>query len=78
MKPTDIKDKQFGWLTVLELTNERQFRHAVWKCKCICGKYVNVASNSLKCGNPKSCGCLKRKKVTMVGYMQVKEMEETK
>jgi hypothetical protein len=33
---------------------------AQWHCKCACGKLATLAGYSLKSGNTKSCGCLKR------------------
>lgn len=30
-----------------------------WTCKCDCGLYVNISTNSLTSGNARSCGCLR-------------------
>ena len=33
---------------------------AKWKCKCTCGKEVEVFGKHLKSGNTKSCGCISK------------------
>lgn len=38
-----------------------------WVCKCQCGKTVTVYSKRLRNGNTKSCGCLQRDKVQILG-----------
>lgn len=55
----DLTGKQFGNLTVVELTNERKRRYCVWRCRCSCGKEKNVSSGDLVSGNTTSCGCRK-------------------
>lgn len=58
--PIDLTGKRFGRLVV-----ERRYpaksnnNGAVWVCKCDCGVEVAVASNKLRYGNTKSCGCLR-------------------
>ena len=38
--------------------------HTVWECKCDCGNMTYVLATNLKKGNTKSCGCLKREKIS--------------
>ena len=57
----DLSGKSFGELTVLELTEKRKRRYCVWRCKCSCGREVEVASEKLLSGNTISCGCRKLK-----------------
>ena len=39
-------------------------RRALWKCRCDCGKFVEVTSLSLATKNTRSCGCLKTVSIT--------------
>lgn len=56
----DMKGKRFGKLIVLEDSGERVGREIKWKCLCDCGNIVNIAGSSLRDGNTKSCGCIRR------------------
>lgn len=75
MRLVNLKGMRFGTLKVIELTNERYKRHVVWKCKCSCGNFINVPGNSLKSGNTRSCGCLRRKQsaLNITGYTKMKK-----
>lgn len=47
-------------LTVIKREKNDDKGHVVWKCKCSCGKTLNVKSSKLNCKetiSPKSCGC---------------------
>jgi hypothetical protein len=58
----DLTGKLFGKLTVISLSSRKNsWGKKYWKCKCICGKTVNILSNRLSSGDTKSCGCIKRK-----------------
>lgn len=46
----------YGYLTVLEDTKKTKNNKKLWKCQCICGNIVEVASTNLTTGNTKSCG----------------------
>ena len=82
----DLTNKRFGKLTVLYSLEERKNGHIIWHCKCDCGKERDVVAGSLKSGNTKSCGCLRKEtnyftqyKINLVnqrfGYLTV--LEET-
>ena len=58
---TDLLNKKFGKLTVVEKTNKRMGRAIVWKCQCDCGNICYVSTNNLKSGHSTSCGCIKSK-----------------
>ena len=61
-KNVNIKNllgQRFGYLTVIEITNKRRDNHVIWKCKCDCGKIVEVCRKELLNGHTRSCGCLK-------------------
>lgn len=51
---------RFGSLVALKPCRTAGGRLA-WVCECDCGNTCAVASVSLKSGNTKSCGCLRRK-----------------
>lgn len=56
----DLKNMQFGKLTVLERGEDyvsKKGKHLVcWKCKCECGNITTVYAGCLKRGDTKSCG----------------------
>lgn len=56
-KIIDLTGMKFNKLTVIEFVGLNKNNKALWKCKCECGKIVNVISSNLKNGNTKSCGC---------------------
>lgn len=64
-KEDNLLGNRYGNLTVLE--KSKGIRHpngkvsTAWLCRCDCGRKVVVESQSLKSGNTKSCGCLRRK-----------------
>lgn len=47
------KDKEFGQLTVIGLGDAKY----TFKCKCVCGKVIELKSTAFVTGNTKSCGC---------------------
>lgn len=51
--------KTFGRLTVLEAVGVDSHRYTVYRCRCECGREVDVCSNDLLTGHNESCGCLK-------------------
>lgn len=55
----DIRDLQFGYLTPIEPTGKKHRKDCVWRCKCKCGKTVELPATRLLQGNTQSCGCLK-------------------
>ena len=54
----DISGQKFGRLTAIECVGKNRANYAMWRCRCDCGKETTVASNSLRSGNTRSCGCL--------------------
>ena len=57
----DISGQVFGYLTAIEPVSQRDRRHVVWKCRCVCGNEIEVPINRLKAGAVKSCGCKNRR-----------------
>ena len=58
-KPKDIAGQQFGYLTAIEPTGEKNRKNLIWRCKCKCGKEVEYPATRLLTGNTLSCGCLR-------------------
>ena len=57
----DLTGQIFGKLTVIGISKKVQSGKRIryyWKCKCECGKYHDVRTDSLISGNIQSCGCL--------------------
>lgn len=48
----DLTGKRFGGLTVL-----RRAGNGRWRCRCSCGKELEVPAGQLKNGKTQSCGC---------------------
>lgn len=48
-------NKQFGMLRPVERLEYKISEHTAYRCKCLCGKEINISCNNLK--NAKSCGC---------------------
>ena len=71
----DLTGQKFNRLMVVEKTDKRSKGGSViWKCKCDCGNpdYVYVASNNLRSGHTKSCGCLQKEQIQAVGFKNSK------
>lgn len=58
-KKLNLKGIRFGRLIALSEAGRAPGRSILWKCKCDCGGECVVPSNSLRCENTKSCGCLR-------------------
>ncbi|MDO4503346.1 MAG: AP2 domain-containing protein [Coriobacteriia bacterium] len=57
-KYEDLTGKTFGRLTVVEITDQRLNRYAVWRCVCACGGECLASSKQLKVGTIADCGCV--------------------
>ena len=51
---------KYGRLTVIERAENKN--GVRWRCRCECGKEIEVLGTSLRSGNTKSCGCLQKQK----------------
>lgn len=56
-KRDDLAGRVFGRLLVLE----RDGRPEMWRVLCSCGRRMSVVGYSMKIGDTKSCGCIKKK-----------------
>lgn len=64
---------QFGYLTVIRESERRNGRRC-YRCKCVCGKEIDVPFASLRSGSAKSCGC-KRSEIAARTRCEEKEKE---
>lgn len=68
-KFSDLVGKKFGFLVVIRKAKTRRDKSGIlrtfWRCKCSCGKFVNVYTYSLIYGSTKSCKCLFRQRAKM-------------
>lgn len=56
-KIKDLTGTKFGRLLPLRTDGKNIRQQYLWYCKCDCGTYVTVSSDSLVQGKTKSCGC---------------------
>jgi len=62
-------------LTVVRLSaNPRLPGKLYWDCVCDCGNTHTVYDYSLKSGDVRSCGCLRRESMARVGRGEYKEV----
>lgn len=59
-KRLELTGQKFGRLTVIKFSHINKSKNTCWLCKCRCGKETIVRGYSLKYGDTKSCGCLKK------------------
>jgi len=58
-KKANMIGKKFDRLTPVEVVGVKRI-HLIYRCICDCGNEVEVLGNSLRSGNTKSCGCIRR------------------
>lgn len=66
VKIENLTDQTFGKLTVQRI-KESSKGTITWQCLCACGNIKVVSGDDLRAGRTKSCGCLKREKLTTHG-----------
>lgn len=54
----DLSGQQFGYLTALEPTGEKDRKDLVWRCVCKCGGEICLPATRLITGHTLSCGCM--------------------
>lgn len=57
---SDLINKKFALLTVIKRVENSKDNKIQWLCKCDCGKEKITTGKRLRCGEIKSCGCIKR------------------
>lgn len=58
----DITNQRYGRLVVVARDGSDKKGHALWECKCDCGKRITVRGDHLRRGATQSCGCYMREK----------------
>jgi hypothetical protein len=71
MKRLDLTGEKFGRLLVSGLSH-KEGRDYIWKCLCECETVCKVKGSSLRTGNTKSCGCLRRESSALQGFQNAK------
>ena len=64
----DMIGKTFNYLTVISENPKRKWNKIIYHCKCKCGNECDVDGWSLRSGNYKSCGCLKRENTKKLNF----------
>lgn len=59
-KIKDITGEKYNKLTAIKYIGKTKNGSAIWLWKCDCGNEKEIVANSVKTGNTKSCGCLKK------------------
>lgn len=59
----DITGQKFNNLLIIEFSHSINKR-TYWKCLCDCGVETIKLGNNIKCGKTKSCGCLRKSKLS--------------
>ncbi len=74
----DLSGRVFGLLEVCSFACHNKHGQTVWKCKCTCGKIIQVPSHHLKRGAVVSCRCSRRLQLTgkTFGRLTVIELAE--
>lgn len=72
-KLVDETGKRYGRLLVLRRGGSDRGRNAMWLCRCDCGAEARVLGGSLRSGDTRSCGCLRRERVTTHGKADLPE-----
>jgi hypothetical protein len=55
----EMLGKKFGKLTPVKVLKEKKL-HLLYRCVCDCGNEIEAMGNSLRSGNTKSCGCIRK------------------
>lgn len=59
-KIKDITGEKYNRLTAIKYVGKMKAGGAIWLWQCDCGNQKEIPANSVKTGNTKSCGCLKK------------------
>ena len=73
----DITGQKFGRLTVLT-RSQNQGTRAFWNCLCECGNHKIAEGKKLRSGHTKSCGCYRKDKCHLNGFVAIHGQSHTK
>jgi len=68
----NLAGQVFGRLLAISDSGLRKSEGIVWESCCECGNLVYIRGDSLKNGNTKSCGCLRRDRIFKHGYSKTR------
>ena len=68
-KIENLIGRKFNRLIVISKANRDKNRTSMWKCKCECGNITIVRRTSLLNGTQKSCGCLRKERMRVLGLL---------
>lgn len=78
MRKPIIPGDRFGRLQVIYRINDKVYsncsRYPFFHCRCSCGKYIDVMSQSLTSGKTRSCGCLGKETSSIAGRNTFKDL----
>ena len=63
----DMVGERFGRLVVLCRAGSDGSGRARWRCRCDCGGEIVTLRQTLREGDAKSCGCLRRENARAIG-----------
>lgn len=58
----DYTGQKYGRLTFLHFVEKDDYGKPLWRVRCDCGTEFDVKVESVKNGQTKSCGCLRKEK----------------
>lgn len=73
----DVTGQKFGRLTVLTRSQNKGTR-AFWDCICDCGNHKTVEGKKLRNGHTQSCGCYRKDKCYLNGFVEIHGQSRTK
>lgn len=56
-------------LTALYVVGKTKNGHIIWRCSCVCGNYISVASHHLQDGTTISCGCFRKERASKLNWL---------
>jgi len=62
MPRKDLAGLVFGRLTVVRFAGVGKRYRQIWRCRCSCGKELDLWAGNLQSRNTSSCGCLRNEK----------------
>lgn len=60
LRSSDLTGQRFGRVVAVELAGKTKHGQTMWLVRCDCGARHITSGHSLRRGNTRSCGCLRR------------------